>query len=113
MTTRQLARRMGSVQSRVVALEKAEASGTTTLKSIREAAEALDCRLIYVLLPIKPLDTIIKERAREKAYRQLTEVAHGMLLENQALSQSQAEEELARLTTEILSEPLRLLWDDE
>lgn len=113
MTSRQLARRMGLVQSRVVALEKAEANGATTLKSLREAAEALDCRLIYAFVPNRPLEEIVRDRAREKAFRQHAQVAHGMLLENQALSVAQTQEELNRLTNEILSEPLRHLWDDE
>lgn len=113
MTSRQLADRMELAQSRVVALEKAETSGATTLKSLREAAEALDCRLIYALVPNRPLDETIRQRAREKAFRQHAQVAHGMLLENQSLTIAQADEELDRLTNEILSEPLRHLWDHE
>jgi predicted DNA-binding mobile mystery protein A len=113
MTSRQLADRMGLAQSRVVALEKAEANGATTLKSLREAAEALDCRLVYALVPNLPLDETMRRRAREKAFRQHAQVAHGMLLENQSLTIAQSEEELDRLTNEILSEPLRHLWDNE
>lgn len=113
MTSRQLADRMGLAQSRVVVLEKAEASGATTLKSLRDAAEALDCRLIYAFVPNHPLDEIIRDRAREKAFNQHSQVAHGMLLENQSLTVAQTKEELDRLTSEILSEPLRHLWDDE
>lgn len=113
MTSRQLADRMGLAQSRVVALEKAETTGATTLKSLREAAEALDCRLVYALVPIRPLDEILRQRARGKALRQHAQVAHGMLLENQSLTSTQTGEELDRLTNEILSEPLRHLWDNE
>ena len=113
MTSRQLADRMRLAQSRVVALEQAEASGATTLKSLREAAEALDCRLVYALVPNLPLDETMRRRAREKAFRQHAQVAHGMLLENQSLTIAQTEEELDRLTNEILSEPLRHLWDNE
>lgn len=113
MTSRQLAQRMGLAQSRIVALEKAEANGATTLKSVREAAEALDCLFVYALVPKKPLDEIIRARARQKAHHQLAQVAHGMLLENQSLTLAQTEEELRRLTAEIMSEPLRHLWDDE
>ena len=113
MTSRQLARRMGVVQSRVVALEKAEANGATTLKSLREAAEALDCRLVYALVPTRPLDDIVRDRARSKAFDQQASIAHGMLLDNQSLTVDQTQEEIERLTAEILAEPLRHLWDDE
>ena len=113
MTSRQLAGRMGLAQSRVTALEKAEASGATTLKSLREAAEALDCRLVYALVPNRSLVEILRDRAREKTFHQHAQVAHGMLLENQSLTVTQTKEELDRLINEILSEPLRHLWDDE
>ena len=113
MTSRQLARRMGVSQSRVVALEKAEVSGSTTLKSLRDAAEALDCHVVYALVPKTPLDDLIRDRAREKAHRQHVHIAQGMLLENQALTVLQTREEIERLTGEILAEPLRYLWEDE
>lgn len=113
MSSRQLARRLGVVQSRVVALEKAEVTGATTLKSLSEAAEALDCKLVYVLVPNAPLDELVRKRANSKAFDQFATVAQGMLLENQSLTTSQMKEEIARLTAEILNEPLRYLWEDE
>ena len=113
MTTRQLAARMGVAQSRIVALEKAEANGATTLKSLRDAAEALNCTLVYALVPKAPLDEIMRARARDKASGQFGQVSHGMLLENQALTADQMKEEVERLTDDILAEPHRLLWEDE
>lgn len=113
MTSRQLAKRMGVAQSRIVALEKAETNGATTLKSLCEAAEALDCRLVYALVPMRPLDEIIRDRARSKALDQQMSIAHGMLLENQSLTVGQTQDEIERLTSEILAEPLRYLWEDE
>ncbi|KTF70729.1 mobile mystery protein A [Sphingomonas sp. HT-1] len=113
MTSRQLAKRMGVVQSRIVALEKAEATDATTLKSLREAAEALNCQLVYALVPKAPLDEIVRDRAAAKALDQFGPVAQGMMLENQSLTTGQMHEELERLTAEILNEPLRYLWEDE
>lgn len=113
ISSRQLASRMDVAQSRIVALEKAESTGSTTLKSLREAAEALDCKLVYALVPIRPLDETLRERARQKAVDQYAMVAQGMLLENQSLTVPQMNEEIERLTDEILAEPLRFLWEDE
>ena len=113
ISSRQLASRMDVAQSRIVALEKAESTGSTTLKSLREAAEALDCKLVYALVPIHPLDETLRARARKKAVDQYAMVAQGMLLENQSLTVPQMNEEIERLTDEILAEPLRLLWEDE
>jgi len=112
ISSRQLASRMDVAQSRIVTLEKAESTGSTTLKSLREAAEALDCKLVYALVPIRPLDETLRARARQKAVDQYAMVAQGMLLENQSLTVPQMNEEIERLTDEILAEPLRLLWED-
>ena len=61
MTTAQLARRMGIRQPSVVALEQSEVRGTIELATLRRAAEALDCTLVYVLIPNKPLDATVRE----------------------------------------------------
>ena len=54
MTTAQLAKRLGVSQPRAVGIEKAEARGAITLDSLERAAQALDCRLVYALVPNKP-----------------------------------------------------------
>ena len=44
MTTEHLAKRIGVSQPRVIEIEKAEVSGSITLKTLQRAANALDCR---------------------------------------------------------------------
>src|SRR5271154_7181917 len=68
MTTAQLARRLGIRQPSVVALEQSEAKGTIELATLRRVAEALDCTLVYALVPKKPLEDIVRERARAGAW---------------------------------------------
>lgn len=111
MTTRQLAHRMDASQSWVSELEKAEARGNPTLKSLREAAEAMDCKLVYALVPKQSLDEMVKGRAREKAVELIAQISHDMLLENQSLTKQQMQEELTRMTDEILEEPIGQLWE--
>lgn len=111
MTTRQLAQRMDASQSWVSELEKAEARGNPTLKSLREVAEAMDCKLVYALVPTQSLDKMVEARAKEKAFELFAQVSHGMLLENQSLTKEQMQEELDRLADEILEEPLGQLWE--
>lgn len=65
MTTAQLGKRLNVTQSRAVAIEQAEVKGTITLNSLEKAAHALDCRLVYALVPRKPLDELITERAKK------------------------------------------------
>lgn len=50
-TTRKIAKKMGISQQSYVNLEKREAEGTVTLKSLEHLARALDCDLIYALVP--------------------------------------------------------------
>jgi len=51
MTTAQLAKRLGVAQPTVIGLEGAEASKAISLKTLERAARALDCTLVYVLVP--------------------------------------------------------------
>jgi len=51
ITGPQLAHRLGVSKQRISVLEKAEIEGGVSLSSMRQAAEALDCDLVYALLP--------------------------------------------------------------
>ncbi|MEE4212596.1 MAG: mobile mystery protein A [Parvularcula sp.] len=111
MTTAQLAERIGVKQPRIIALEKAEANGTTTLKSLRDAAEAMDCTLVYALVPTMPLEAMVKTRAKQKADTEVARLHHSMALENQALEPGDLAAERERLVEELLQGPLGRLWD--
>src|SRR5262245_3319142 len=63
MTAKQLGKRMGVSQPRITALEKAEATGSITLESLERAAEALGCRVVYALVPDRPLAETLEARA--------------------------------------------------
>jgi predicted DNA-binding mobile mystery protein A len=56
MTTRQLGRRMKINQSAIVEFEKSEAKGAIQLGSLRRAAAAMNCRLVYAFVPDGPLE---------------------------------------------------------
>ena len=51
MTGVQFARRLRIRPQSVDALEQSEATGSIQLKTLRRAAEALDCTLVYALVP--------------------------------------------------------------
>ncbi len=86
MSTAQLAKRLGIKQPSLVALEQSEAKGTIELATLRRAAEALDCTLVYALVPNKPLETTVRDRARAFARRRRGPVEHSMLLEDQKVN---------------------------
>lgn len=111
MTTAQFAQRMGAKQPRVIELEKGEAHGAITLQSLERAAEALGCRLVYTLVPIRPLTETIQARAALLAEQQLAAIEHTMRLEDQSVTdKARREETRAHLVTELLRRPARL-WD--
>ena len=112
MTTRQLAQRMSKVQSAVVDMEKSEARESISLASLRQAAEAMDCVLVYAIIPKEPLDDILRARATGVAALQLARASHTMALENQSLSRVDQKAERDRLIDELLRGPAARLWDD-
>src|ERR1700677_37513 len=113
MTTAQFGRRLGVSQPRIIELEKSEVSGSVTLNTLQRAAEALGCRLVYTLIPEKPLAETVRERAELIAERQLKAVEQTMRLENQSVKNATAAKDLRRqFVEELLRRPARL-WDEK
>ena len=108
MTTAQLAKRLGIKQPSVVTLEQSEAKGTIELATLRRVAEALDCTLVYALVPKQPLEAMVRDRARIFARRRLEPVEHSMLLEDQKVP---AKDAAARLDEIVRETNPRLFWD--
>ena len=106
----QFARRLGVRPQSVEALEKSEAEGTIQLKTLRRAAEALDCTLVYVLVPNTSLAGIIDARARKIAMRDLGRVAHTMKLEAQGTGDADLEARINAYISDVLTE--RDLWQE-
>jgi predicted DNA-binding mobile mystery protein A len=108
MTTAQLAKRMGVRQPSVVNLEMSEEKGSIELATLRRAAAALDCTLVYALIPNKPLETTIRERARAFLRRRRRPVEHTMLLEDQQVKDGLTDAQLDEVLRE--TNP-RLFWE--
>jgi predicted DNA-binding mobile mystery protein A len=62
--SQEIATRMGTTQSAVFDMEKREARGTITLKSIARLAEAMDCKMVYGVVPKggRTLEGLYQER---------------------------------------------------
>jgi predicted DNA-binding mobile mystery protein A len=112
MTTAQLAKRLGVSQPRVVGIEQAEAKGAITLDSLERAAHALDCRLVYALVPRKPLDALVEARAARLAEKRLGSTRHTMALEAQAMDARDEDEQRKRLIRKLIEQAGSELWDD-
>ena len=112
MTTAQLAKRLGIAQPSVVGLEQAEASKAITLKTLERAARALDCTLVYALVPRKPLESVVQERAYQAARKRLHTISHSMMLENQRVLEDDERAQLERLAQKLIDGPGSALWDE-
>jgi len=113
MTTAQLARRIGVSQPRVVAIEKAEKNSSITLDSLERAARALDCRVVYALIPRKPLNDLVEERARTVAEKRLQSTRHSMALEAQSVDKSDEEDQLKYLSERLINRAGSELWKND
>lgn len=110
MTTAQLGKRLGVSQPRAVILEQAEAKGAITLDSLERAAQALDCRLVYALVPRQTLDAMIEERALRLAKKRLETISHTMALEAQSVEIGDENEQIKRLVQQIVEKAGSELW---
>lgn len=109
MTGVQLANRMKVRPQTLEALEKSEAAGSIQLSTLRRAAEALDCTLVYALVPNSSLEGAVKARARRIAEREIGRVAHTMTLEAQATGDAGKNERIEAYTRSIKD---RDLWTE-
>lgn len=108
VTSSELGRRMGVVQSVVTRFEQGELDDSITLRSLRSVSEALNCELVYALVPRKPLEQLLYEQALIVAERQLAGISHSMALENQSLGDADHETERDRLISVLLQQPSKL-----
>jgi predicted DNA-binding mobile mystery protein A len=113
MTSAQLSNRLGVSQPRVLGIEKAEASGSITLESLERAARALDCRLVYAIVPRKPLELLVEDRARTLAKKRLRATSHSMALEDQRVDEADEQDHLERIVQKLLDQPGSALWEAE
>jgi predicted DNA-binding mobile mystery protein A len=104
---------MGVAPSRIPVIEHAEITGATTLKTLRQAAIAMNCVFVYAFVPIEPLDKIVRERATQKASEDIARLDHTMRLENQSLLASDLNAETQRAVDRIVDGSLRGLWDEQ
>jgi predicted DNA-binding mobile mystery protein A len=83
MSGSKLGKRLGMTAQGVKSLEQSEANGKIQLSTLRRAAEAMDCVLVYAVVPRTSLKQMVDQRARELALRALRRVSHSMALEDQ------------------------------
>lgn len=110
MTGGQLGKRVGTSAQGILGLERSEAGGTIQLNTLRRAAEAMDCVLVYALVPKASLADMVNRRAREIALMALSRVSHTMALEDQQVDRDMETRIQAYIETALRT---RDLWDSQ
>lgn len=118
MSGASLARRLGLHRSIAHYLEQAEQDGSITLKKLKEVAQAMDCELIYAIVPKptnsnpKPLiEDIIHKQAQIKASAIVKNASTQMMLESQELTKAALKKEIERLTRQLANDMPKNFWE--
>ena len=106
----QFASRLGIRPQTVQMLERSEAAGSIRIGTLRRAAEALDCTLVYALVPRRSLENTVRQRARTIAIRDLQRIAHSMNLEAQGTGEAMLEDRIERYIRDEIKD--RDLWNE-
>jgi predicted DNA-binding mobile mystery protein A len=110
MSLRQLATRAGLSKTATASIERNEAKGVARLESLHRLAEAMDCELVYAVVPRSSLRDVIGSEARRAAEQMVGRVADSMALEAQETSQPERERLVAELAGRLRANPSEL-WD--
>ena len=112
MTVMQLAKRLGTKGSRITEIEMRELNGGITLRSLMKTAEALNCKLFYVLIPEKPLQTIVEEQAKKQIIKNSKSVCQSMELEGQGLDDDRMKDFIEVQAEEMLHNKISKVWEE-
>ncbi len=112
MSLRQLAQRAGLSKTAVHSVERNEVSGTVQLESLRNLADAMDCQLVYALVPRAGSLRRVLERQAERVAEQLVgRVSDSMDLEAQSIGADERARQVTELKAELLRDRRRDFWD--
>jgi len=81
------------------------------LKSLRTLAEAMDCDLVYALVPRTSLAESVRLQAERIASRLVHKVSDSMELEQQGVSPVENERQIQELTAALLRDRGQDFWD--
>ena len=110
MSMEDLGKRLGVIKQRIQTIEKSEVEGKITLESLRKAAKAMNCNLVYFIVPKASLEDTVENQAESIARGILANVDKTMALENQSIDSVEQERSIAQLKNKILTENFNKLW---
>lgn len=110
MSQAALAHRLQITPAAVAQLEEAERQGGVTINRLSDVARALDCELVYALVPRKTLDDTVLTRARALVARDFGYVESTMTLEDQGIGEDRRDK-IELYAADLIREGR--IWDTE
>ncbi len=105
-----LAKRLGISQAAIAFMERSEAEQTISLNTLARAAEAMDCKLVYALVPKDSLEETVHNQAYRKISPQAANIFRSMGLENQSTDKQEQQRLLKELIEELVKKGGSELW---
>jgi predicted DNA-binding mobile mystery protein A len=111
MSLRQLSERSGLSKTAVASAEASEARGTIQLDTLRRLADAMDCDLVYAIVPRDSLARTVEKQAERTAESVVSRVSESMEMEAQGVPDSERQRQVREMAAEILWDRGRGFWD--
>ncbi|MBN2572576.1 MAG: mobile mystery protein A [Ignavibacteriales bacterium] len=112
MSLRQVAKKIGISPVSCGEIEKREADKSITLKKLEEVAEALDCNLVYAIIPKSgSLSKMLDNRSEKLAEEIVMRTSQTMKLEDQENNPERLKKAIMEMKLKIKNEMPRYLWD--
>lgn len=113
MNRQQLADRIDVSAQNIEAIELSEINDTVMLKSLKRLAEAMDCQVVYAVIPNKPLQTMVDEQMTKKAKEIVSYVGHSMALEDQMTNNDELNEQVKQIVDDLKHKKnISIIWKD-
>jgi predicted DNA-binding mobile mystery protein A len=112
MTLQQLGNRLNITPQSARDLENREAVGNITINTVRQAAQALDMKLVYGFVPNDgSIALMIEKRAEELARKIVLRTSQTMKLEDQEISPDKIEKAIQEKAEELKDKLPKYLWE--
>jgi len=111
MSGPQLAKRLNLTKAAIYQAERKELEGAVSIKQLQKLAASMNCKLVYAIVPDKPVNEIVFDQAELKAESIVKLASTHMGLEKQSLTKKQIQQEVIRVAKEIANDMPSDLWD--
>lgn len=112
MTLEQLGQKLNITRQGAKKIEEREATGSISIKSLKEVGQILDMEFVYGFVPKRgSIENLVNYKAEELAKKIVLRTNHNMKLENQGNSDEQIRRAIDDLANEIKREMNKSLWD--